>query len=102
VKRHDADATSLVFGLLFLGLVVAWGLGYAGVLHLEEARVLAPLALIGAGIIGLGVSLRRSRRATRAKAVDDLRDETPVEGEEEKTLVLGDGVEPPPRDGGPR
>ncbi|MGH8982689.1 MAG: hypothetical protein ACRDY6_02285 [Acidimicrobiia bacterium] len=63
MKRHDADATSLVFGLLFLALVAAWALGYAGLLQGRDLALLAPAALIGAGLVGLGVSLlRRTRR----------------------------------------
>jgi len=85
VKRHDADATSLVFGLLFLALVAAWALGYTGLLQGRDLALLAPAALIGAGLIGLAVSLRRTRRPVQPDNGDD-------------TLVLDNG-EPHSTDG---
>lgn len=90
MKRHEADATSLVFGLLFLALVTAWGLGYAGLLQGRDLALLAPAALIGAGAVGLVVSLRRSRRA----APEPYGDIDNAGQAADETLVLGDDDRP--------
>lgn len=57
--KHETDVTSLVFGLLFLGLAGLWALVQYDVLTLPAASVVAPIVLVAAGVAGLLLTLRR-------------------------------------------
>jgi hypothetical protein len=63
----------LVFGLLFLGASAIWAIGQSGAVSGENLTLLAPVVLIGAGVIGLAASLaagrNRHRRERRAHDV---------------------------------
>ena len=75
MRRHETDVTSLVFGLVFAGVVALWALVAGDVLDLDDLGYLAPVLLIGAGVVGLVVSLTASRRrdaAARAQAQAEL------------------------------
>jgi hypothetical protein len=61
--RHDTDVTSLVFGLLFLGVAVMWALVESDVVSWPDASGIFPVLLVVAGVIGLVSSVRRSRRS---------------------------------------
>ena len=63
--RHETDATSLVFGLIFLGAAAVWALVEADVVSWPDASGFFPVLLVVAGVIGLVSSLRRSRRSRR-------------------------------------
>jgi hypothetical protein len=63
--RHDTDATSLVFGLIFLGAAAVWALVEADVVSWPDASGFFPVLLVVAGVIGLVSSVRRSRRSRR-------------------------------------
>ena len=63
VARHETDVTSLVFGVLFLGLAALWALVRYDALSLPAASVMAPVILILAGVAGLALTLRRNRRS---------------------------------------
>jgi hypothetical protein len=63
--RHDLDATSLVFGLIFLGAAVVWALVESDVVSWPDASGFFPVLLVVAGLIGLISSVRRSRRSRR-------------------------------------
>jgi fatty acid desaturase len=63
--RHDTDVTSLVFGLLFLGLAVVWALVEVDVVSWPDASGFFPVLLVVAGLVGLLSSVRRSRRSRR-------------------------------------
>lgn len=63
--RHDTDVVSLVFGTLFLGVALFWGL--AGDAALPGRSWYLPVLLIVVGAVGL-LSARTSR--------PDPRDET--------------------------
>ena len=60
MTRHDTDAISLLFGLLFLGVVAM-----VGVLATDASRTAVHLGfaivLLGAGAAGLAASLQRGR-----------------------------------------
>jgi hypothetical protein len=62
VAEHDIDVTSLVFGVLFLGLAGLWALVRYDVLTLPAASVVAPVVLVVAGAAGLVLTLARGRR----------------------------------------
>ena len=65
VGRHDTDVTSLVFGLLFLGIAAVWLLVQQDVVSWPDASRIFPIVLVAAGVIGLISSLTRSRRSRR-------------------------------------
>jgi len=60
MRRHDTDPISLLFGLLFLGVVAM-----LGVLATDASRSAVHLGfaivLLGAGAAGLAASLHRGR-----------------------------------------
>jgi hypothetical protein len=62
VRRHETDVTSLVFGLVFLGVAGLWALVVSDVLSLPDASVVGPGVLVVAGLVGIAVTLRRGRR----------------------------------------
>lgn len=51
----------LIFGLLFLGIAGVWTLVVTDVITEDRLPVIIPALLIGAGVIGLAVSLASSR-----------------------------------------
>ncbi len=55
----------LVFGLLFLGASAIWAVGESGRISGESLTLLAPVVLIGAGVIGLVASLAAGRNRHR-------------------------------------
>ena len=59
VVKHETDVTSLVFGLLFVGLAGLWALVQYDVLTLPAASVVAPIVLVAAGVAGLLLTLHR-------------------------------------------
>ncbi len=62
MAKHETDVTSLVFGVLFLGLAGVWALVRYDVLTLPAASVVAPMVLVVAGAAGLLLTLRRGAR----------------------------------------
>jgi hypothetical protein len=70
VKRHEADAVSLVFGLIFVGLAAGWALSRANLVDFADLQFAGPILLIAAGAIGLIVSLRRGRQAQVAEPAE--------------------------------
>ncbi len=65
---HDTDVTSLVFGLVFVGLSVVWGLLELGVLTVSVLPLAIPLVLVAVGVVGVAVAVVRSRRESRDEA----------------------------------
>ena len=65
MQRHDTDVTSLVFGLVFVGLAALWALVQGDLLSLPNASVVGPAVLIGAGAIGLVATLSGTARSRR-------------------------------------
>jgi hypothetical protein len=63
VRRHDVDVFSLVFGLLFVGTALLWGLARHPDLALKGWP--APTLLIAVGVAGLLASLAVWRRGGR-------------------------------------
>lgn len=58
-KRHPADAVSLVFGIVFVGIALSWLLLAVGVLRVEDLGWVLPPLLIGAGFVGMLASRNR-------------------------------------------
>jgi hypothetical protein len=65
VRRHETDVTSLVFGLVFVGVAALWALVQADLLSLPDASVVGPAVLVVAGLVGIAVTLRRGSRGSR-------------------------------------
>jgi hypothetical protein len=64
VRRHDLDWVSLVAGLVFLAIALAYLLQVSVGVSIAAGWVL-PIALIGLGVAGLVVSLTRASRRGR-------------------------------------
>ncbi|MBA3744325.1 hypothetical protein [Sporichthya sp.] len=62
MQRHETDAVSVTFALIFLGIVSAWLLVAAGGADVAGLRYFFPVLLLGAGGAGLISSLLRGRR----------------------------------------
>lgn len=62
LRRHATDVTSLVFGLVFLGIAAVATLVDYDVLSLPSAGIVLPVVLVAAGLVGLVVSVLRIRR----------------------------------------
>ena len=65
MRRHDTDVTSLVFGLIFIGVAAAWALVQSDLLSLPDLSVAGPAVLIVAGVVGLVATLSTSARKRR-------------------------------------
>lgn len=64
MRRHDLDATSLVAGLVFVGLAVAYLIGAFTSTRIDAGWTI-PIALVGLGLAGLAGSIVRVRRMDR-------------------------------------
>jgi uncharacterized membrane protein len=62
MNRHDLDVTSLVFGLMFAGVVGLWAAVVAGGLPLSRVPVVLPLLLVAAGLAGIVAAVSSARR----------------------------------------
>jgi hypothetical protein len=67
MRKHDLDATSLVAGLVFVGIAVAYLIGAFTSTRIEAGWIL-PIGLVGLGLAGLAGSLVRIRRVEPAEA----------------------------------
>lgn len=69
MKRHETDWTSLIAGVTFCAIAVAY-LGSEITHRTLELRWVVPILLIGLGVAGLAGTLVRARRlATPASAL---------------------------------
>ena len=57
MRRHELDLTSLVAGLVFIGIAVAYLIGSYTSVRIDAGWVL-PIGLVGLGVAGLAGSLR--------------------------------------------
>ena len=67
MRKHPLDLISLIAGLLFTGLAVAYIVGAYTDVRLDP-RLVLPLVLVGLGLAGLAASLLAQRRSDRAVA----------------------------------
>ena len=61
MRRHEFDLTSLVVGLVFVAIAIAYLIGAYTDVRVEAGWVL-PFGLVGLGIAGLAGSLRAGLR----------------------------------------
>lgn len=66
MRRHDVDVTSLVFGLIFLGVAGAWALVQNELISLPDLSVAGPAVLIVAGVVGLVATVAGTARSRRS------------------------------------
>lgn len=59
MKTHAMRWDALVFGVLFALVVGCWALVSTDVVSAEDLRIAGPVALIVAGLAGIGLTLRR-------------------------------------------
>jgi hypothetical protein len=71
VKRHESDLVSLVFALIFLLAAALWPLWQLGALGSGTIDWLPATALVLIGLLGLGLSVTRSRSGARSREYDD-------------------------------
>jgi hypothetical protein len=65
MKRHPTDTVSLVFGLIFLGIVGLWVVGLFVDIDIPHLGWIAALGLIVLGLLGVVASLRGGGRDAR-------------------------------------
>ena len=78
MRRHELDIASLVGGLVFAGIAVAYLIGAATSVRIDAGWVL-PIGLVGLGVAGLGGTLRAGLRGNERPAADDDDDEAEAE-----------------------
>lgn len=61
MHRHDTDVTSLVAGLVLVGIASVWGLVEISALTLSALPVLVPTLLVVIGVLGVALAVSRSR-----------------------------------------
>lgn len=75
LRRHDTDTTSLVLGLVMLGIAVGWLLTQLELISVPATGLLLPVVLVAAGLAGLVVSVTRVRRGSRPDPYAERYDE---------------------------
>ena len=63
--KRPANVASLVVGVVCCGVALGWLLLDVDALSLSDLGWLLPAILIGAGVLGVGLSLQRGRRRPR-------------------------------------
>lgn len=63
--RRPVNVASLVAGVVCCGIALGWLLLQVRALSLGDLGWLLPTILIGAGVLGVGLSLQRSRKPSR-------------------------------------
>lgn len=64
-RRHPLDIGPLVFGLIFLGIVAAWGLFELDVVSGADAAWILPVVMIAAGALGVVLAATKQQRVER-------------------------------------
>lgn len=65
--RHPLNVGSLVLGLVFCGISLIWLLHAVGALRADDLQWLLPCLLVGVGVLGVLVSVRRSNGSGRRR-----------------------------------
>jgi hypothetical protein len=71
MKRHPTDTLSLVFGVIFLGIVGLWFVGLFVDIDIPHLGWIAAIGLIVLGLLGVAASLRGGDRDAAPTAIDD-------------------------------
>ncbi|MGH3366655.1 MAG: hypothetical protein ACRDOY_05585 [Nocardioidaceae bacterium] len=66
-ERHPVEIGPLVFGLVFLGIVVVWALFELEVVRSADAAWIIPVVLIAAGALGVVLAATKPRRSGPAE-----------------------------------
>jgi uncharacterized membrane protein YqjE len=73
MNTRPISVSHVVFGLIFLGITAMWVIGETTDINAPAFAVWGPVVLIGAGVVGLIVTLTNSRRKdTRPEAEHEL------------------------------
>ena len=67
MNTRPVSIAHLVFGLIFLGASGLWALGAATGAEAPDMALMAPIILIGAGVVGLVGVLVNARNARRSE-----------------------------------
>jgi F0F1-type ATP synthase assembly protein I len=78
MSRHDLDLTSLVSGIVFVGVGIVFLLDLSADYSVSPRWVI-PLVLIGIGLAGLLSTANAGRRGTRGSSPSGGFDDEPVE-----------------------
>ena len=82
MKRHESDWTSLIAGVTFCAIAVAY-LGGEITHRSLELRWVVPMLLIGLGIAGLAGTLVRARRMSETTAPTAATAATPMDSSDQ-------------------
>lgn len=69
MHRHETDVTSLVAGLVLVGIALVWALVELDVLTVSMLPTAVPAVLLTVGVVGVATALARSRRDTSADQI---------------------------------
>jgi hypothetical protein len=69
MNTRPVSVAHLVFGLIFLGASAVWAIGAATGADAPDLALMAPIVLIGAGVVGLVGIVVNSRNARRRHAL---------------------------------
>ena len=96
MRRHDTDVTSLVFGLIFVGVVGLWALVASDTMDFPDLSVLGPALLVVAGFIGLAATLGSSakQRARAQQAQSQQAQSQHAQSQQDEQTPLIDELEP--------
>jgi hypothetical protein len=86
---HRLKVPHLVFALLFLGLAGVWALVVSDVINEDRLPVVAPVLLIGAGVVGLAASLASARNRRRTETLPGTHPNPTQDTEPEPVLETG-------------
>lgn len=79
MRRHELDVVSLVFGLVFAMGALLWPLWKLDVLDDRSLSWLPALALVVIGLLGVTLSIMRSRRSAEQFDRIDSDDPAPLD-----------------------
>lgn len=69
MHRHETDVTSLVAGLVLVGIALVWALVELDVLTVSMLPTAVPAVLLTVGVVGVATALARSRRDSSADQI---------------------------------
>lgn len=79
MRRHELDVVSLVFGLMFGMVALLWPLWKLGALDGDSLSWIPALALVVIGLVGVTLSITRSRRTADELERTEANDLAPLD-----------------------